>query len=242
MALTIAHPWTASVPTILPAIQRPNYDFSDTINVTADPVVFPSAQDLISSITVTRAIAGETLDDDGNTTSEQRDILLPTVTITFGTTYTATDGTKGYEDATITFSEKYGDPFLDTFKLVDVGKGFFERRGGSTGLSARDVYNNQLYEKFRGQSTFQENANIVRGFNQLPDVDKEDLFSLEQDMTSKIVVTHTVTINYDEWTATDTISTTPENINQTEEIVITHDINNNFGAISTLLRERHKQS
>ena len=239
MALTIAYPWTASTPTILPAIQRPNYDFSDTINVTADPAAFP--KDLISSITVTRAIAGETLDDDGNTTSEQRSISLPTVTTTFGTSHT--DGTNtGYEDATITFSGKYGDPFLDTFKLVDVGKGFFERRGGSTGLSARDVYNNQLYEKFRGQSTFQENANIVRGFDQLPDVDKEDLFSLEQDMTSKIVVTHTVTINYDKWTATDTISTTPAEINQTETILITHDINNNFGAISTLLRERHKQS
>lgn len=239
MALTIAYPWTASAPTILPAIQRPNYDFSDTINVTADPAAFP--KDLISSITVTRAIAGETLDDDGNTTSEQRSISLPTVTTTFGTSHT--DGTNtGYEDVTITFSGKYGDPFLDTFKLVDVGKGFFERRGGSTGLSARDVYNNQLYEKFRGQSTFQENANIVRGFDQLPDVDKEDLFSLEQDMTSKIVVTHTVTINYDKWTATDTISTTPAEINQTETILITHDINNNFGAISTLLRERHKQS
>ena len=239
MALTIAYPWTASAPTILPAIQRPNYDFSDTINVTADPAAFP--KDLISSITVTRAIAGETLDDDGNTTSEQRSISLPTVTTTFGTSHT--DGTNtGYEDVTITFSGKYGDPFLDTFKLVDVGKGFFERRGGSTGLSARDVYNNQLYEKFRGQSTFQENANIVRGFDQLPDVDKEDLFSLEQDMTSKIVVTHTVTINYDKWTATDTISTTPAEINQTETILITHDINNNFGAISTLLREGHKQS
>lgn len=239
MALTIAYPWTASAPTILPAIQRPNYDFSDTINVTADPAAFP--KDLISSITVTRAIAGETLDDDGNTTSEQRSISLPTVTTTFGTSHT--DGTNtGYEDVTITFSGKYGDPFLDTFKLVDVGKGFFERRGGSTGLSARDVYNNQLYEKFRGQSTFQENANIVRGFDQLPDVDKEDLFSLEQDMTSKIVVTHTVTINYDKWTNSTTISVTPSEINQTEEILITHDINNNFGAISTLLRERHKQS
>ena len=240
MALTIAHPWTASAPTILPAIQRPNYDFSDTINVTADPAAFP--KDLISSITVTRAIEGQILDDDGNTTSEQRDILLPTVTITFGTTYTATDGTKGYEDATITFSGKYGDPFLDTFKLVDVGKGFFERRGGNTGLSSLDKYNNELYERFRGQSTFQENAHIVRGFDQLPDVDKEDLFSLEQDMTSKIVVTHTVTINYDKWTATNTISTTPAEINQTEIITITHDINNNFGAISTLLRQRHKQS
>lgn len=239
MALTIAHPWTASAPTILPAIQRPNYDFSDTINVTADPAAFP--KDLISSITVTRAIAGETLDDDGNTTSEQRSISLPTVTTTFGTSHTDSTNT-GYEDATITFSGKYGDPFLDTFKLVDVGKGFFERRGGSTGLSARDVYNNQLYEKFRGQSTFQENANIVRGFDQLPDVDKEDLFSLEQDMTSKIVVTHTVTINYDKWTNSTTISVTPSEINQTETILITHDINNNFGAISTLLRERHKQS
>ena len=233
MALLLAHPWTASVPIILPAITRPNYNFTDTISITADPAgSYP--QDLISGVTVTRTIAGENVDG----TSETRNIPLPVITITNGTSHTSGSDI-GYETASIGISGKYGDPFLDTFKLVDADKGFHERIDASD-PSARQVYSNQIYEKVKDLDTgFQSEAHIVRGFTQLPPADQENLFSLEQDMTSKIVITYTVTISYDKWTATDTISTTPADINKTVTVIIPHDINNNFGAISTMLRERN---
>ena len=233
MALIIAHPWTASDPIILPVITRPNYNFTDTISITADPAgSYP--QDLISGVTVTRTIAGENVDG----TSETRNIPLPVITITNGTSHTSGSDI-GYETASIGISGKYGDPFLDTFKLVDADKGFHERRGGASDLSARQVYSNQIYEKIKDQKTFQSEAHIVRGFTQLPPASQENLFSLEQDMTSKIVITYTVTISYDKWTATNAISTVPADINETETVIIPHDINNNFGAISIMLRERN---
>ena len=232
MALLLAHPWTASDPIILPVITRPNYNFTDTISITADPAVsYP--QDLISGVTVTRTIAGENVDG----TSETRNIPLPVITITNGTSHTSGSDI-GYETASIGISGKYGDPFLDTFKLVDADKGFHERIDASD-PSARQVYSNETYEKVKGLDTFQSEPHIVRGFTQLPPPGQENLFSLEQDMTSKIVITYTVTISYDKWTATDTISTTPADINKTVTVIIPHDINNNFGAISTMLRERN---
>ena len=235
MALTIAHPWTASVPIILPAITRPDYDFPYTISITADTAgSYP--QDLISGVTVTRTIAGESVDG----TSETRNITLPEIKITYDPETPHTSGSDiGYETASIGISGKYGDPFLDTFKLVDADKGFHERIDASD-PSARQVYSNQTYEKVKDLDTgFQSEPHIVRGFTQLPPASQENLFSLEQDMTSKIVITYTVTISYDKWTATNAISTEQEDINETETVIIPHDINNNFGAISIMLRERN---